>query len=229
MSKKIEAIQYGTVDPTAVTPDSIGQVYLNTTDGSRWVAYSTTEGEWNKQSGENTGDETAISIKTALGISTLSGSNTGDQTLPVKASGAEIDTGEDDAKFATAKAIKDSKLSYIDGIETLTNKRITQRVVTATDDATAVIDVDVTDQYQLTAIANDTEFSVTGNPTNGQKLLIRYVDAGTTKNLTYATDTFRVIGVTLPTATVANKTGYIGCVYNSAISRFDVVAVGLEA
>ena len=29
-------------------------------------------------------------------------------TLPVKASGAEIDTGEDDAKFATAKALKDS-------------------------------------------------------------------------------------------------------------------------
>jgi protein associated with RNAse G/E len=38
----------------------------------------------------------------------LSGSNTGDQTLPVKATGAELDTGADDAKFATAKAIKDS-------------------------------------------------------------------------------------------------------------------------
>lgn len=39
---------------------------------------------------------------------TLSGSNTGDQTLPVKASGSELDTGTDDAKFATAKALKDS-------------------------------------------------------------------------------------------------------------------------
>lgn len=39
---------------------------------------------------------------------TSSGTNTGDQTLPVKATGAELDTGTDDAKFATAKAINDS-------------------------------------------------------------------------------------------------------------------------
>jgi len=39
---------------------------------------------------------------------THSGTNTGDQTVPVKASGAEIDTGTDDAKFVTAKAINDS-------------------------------------------------------------------------------------------------------------------------
>ncbi len=44
----------------------------------------------------------------ALSASNLSGTNTGDQTLPVKASGAELDTAEDDAKFATAKALKDS-------------------------------------------------------------------------------------------------------------------------
>lgn len=41
-------------------------------------------------------------------LANLSGTNTGDQTLPVKASGAELDTGTDDAKFATAKALKDS-------------------------------------------------------------------------------------------------------------------------
>jgi hypothetical protein len=42
-------------------------------------------------------------------ISTTSGTNTGDQVLPVKASDTEIDTGTDDAKFATSKALKDSK------------------------------------------------------------------------------------------------------------------------
>jgi len=44
-------------------------------------------------------------------LSNLSGTNTGDQTLPVKASGAEVDTGSDDDKFVTAKAMEDS--SYI--------------------------------------------------------------------------------------------------------------------
>jgi len=51
---------------------------------------------------------TASKIKTALGVSILSGDNTGDQTLPVKATGAEVITGTDDAKFVTAKAILDS-------------------------------------------------------------------------------------------------------------------------
>ena len=49
----------------------------------------------------------------------------GGVVVPVKATGAEINTGTDDAKFATPKAIADSKLSYIDGTETLTNKTIT--------------------------------------------------------------------------------------------------------
>jgi hypothetical protein len=43
-------------------------------------------------------------------IGNTSGTNTGDQTLPVKATGAELDTGTDDAKFATAKAIADSSM-----------------------------------------------------------------------------------------------------------------------
>ncbi len=42
-------------------------------------------------------------------VGNQSGTNTGDQTLPVKATGAEVDTGTDDAKFTTAKALKDSK------------------------------------------------------------------------------------------------------------------------
>jgi hypothetical protein len=115
-----------------------------------------------------------------------------------------------------------------DNTVTVTNKRITKRVVTATDDATAEIDCDVTDQYQLTAVANNTTFTVTGTPTNGQKLIIRLKDAGAGKTLTWNA-VFRAIGVTLPTTTVANKTHYIGCVYNSADSKWDVLAVGAEA
>jgi hypothetical protein len=111
--------------------------------------------------------------------------------------------------------------------DTLTNKRITPRVVTATDDATAVIDVDVTDQYQLTAVANATEFTVSGTPVNGQKLIIRLKDAGAGKALTWTG--FTAIGVTLPTTTVASKTHYIGCIYNSAASTWDAVAVVAEA
>ena len=90
-----------------------------------------------------------------------------------------------------------------------------------------MIDVDVTDQYQLTAIANATEFTVTGTPVNGQKLVIRLKDAGVTKALTWTG--FTAIGVTLPTTTTVSKTHYVGCIYNSAASTWDAIAVTEEA
>lgn len=114
------------------------------------------------------------------------------------------------------------------GTQTLTNKRVSPRIVTTTDDSTSVIDIDVTDQYQLTAVANDTTFSTTGTPIAGQKLLIRFKDAGVAKNLTWD-GVFNVVGVTLPTVTVANKTHYVGCVYNATSSEWDVLAVAVEA
>ena len=49
--------------------------------------------------------------KTVIGNTT--NTNSGDQTLPVKATGTEINTGTDDAKFATAKAIKDSDVAFL--------------------------------------------------------------------------------------------------------------------
>jgi hypothetical protein len=111
---------------------------------------------------------------------------------------------------------------------TLTNKRITQRVVTATDDATAVIDVDVTDQYQLTAMATATTISTTGTPTAGQKLIIRLKDNATARALTWDA-VFRAVGVTLPTTTVISKTVYIGCIYNLTDTKWDAVAVAQQA
>lgn len=60
--------------------------------------------------------QTLATLKTDLG---LTGTNSGDQTVPVKATGAEIDTGTDDAKFATPKAIEDSlyiKAAYADAL-----------------------------------------------------------------------------------------------------------------
>jgi hypothetical protein len=91
---------------------------------------------------------------------------------------------------------------------TLTNKSVPPRVVTTTDDATAVIDVALTDDYQLSAIANNTAFSFTGSPADGQRFVIRYKDAGVSKTLTWTG--FVAIGVTLPSATTASTWGYVG-------------------
>jgi len=118
-------------------------------------------------------------------------------------------------------------LATLAGTETLTNKRITKRLVTTTDDSTAVIDVDVTDVYQLSAISNNTTFSTTGTPTDGQSLIIRFKDAGAAKTLSWTG--FTAIGITLPNTTVISKWGYVGCQYNSAAATWHAIAYALEA
>jgi hypothetical protein len=123
-------------------------------------------------------------------------------------------------------SIEGVAIPTISSTSTLTNKRITQRVVTTTDDATAVIDVDVTDTYELSAVANATTFTLTGTPTDAQKLTIRFKDAGVAKALTWTG--FTAIGITLPTTTVVSKWAYVGCIYNSAASAWHAVSYALE-
>lgn len=107
---------------------------------------------------------------------------------------------------------------------TLTNKRITKRVATATDDATAVIDSDSYDEYYLTAVANATEFTVTGTPTTGQTIFIGFKDAGVSKALTWTGITG--LGQTLPTATTAGKQHIVGIKYIASAWR--AISVGVE-
>lgn len=115
-----------------------------------------------------------------------------------------------------------------DTVETLTNKRITKRVTSIASSATPTPNADTTDQYQVTALAAGATFGApTGTPTNGQGLVIRIKDNGTARSLAFNA-IYREIGVSLPTTTVINKTIYLGCIYNTADSKWDVVAVAEE-
>jgi len=71
-------------------------------------------------------------------LALTSGENTGDQVIPVKATGAEINTGTDDVKFATPKAIEDSDLSFVGDEETLLNKKIQQSATPSADNFTGI-------------------------------------------------------------------------------------------
>lgn len=115
------------------------------------------------------------------------------------------------------------------GTETLTNKRINPRVSTTTSTATLTPDISAFDQYNLTAqAASLTIAAPTGTPVDGNKLIFRLLDNGTARSLTWNA-TYTVIGVTLPTTTVINKTTYVGCVYNANNTRWDVIAVLTQA
>lgn len=113
--------------------------------------------------------------------------------------------------------------------QTLTNKRIDPRDVSAASASSLTPSVATADIYAYTALAaNLTINAPTGTPTNGDKLMFRFLDNGTTRTLTWDS-TYTAIGVTLPTATTANKTTYVGCIYNANNTRWDVIAIATQA
>lgn len=89
------------------------------------------------------------------------------------------------------------------------------------------------DQLCLTALSNSLTISAdAGSPTNGQKVVFRIKDNGTAQTLSFTqagSKSFRAVGFTLPSTTVAGKVMYIGCIYNAADSYWDVIAISLQA
>ena len=91
---------------------------------------------------------------------------------------------------------------------------------------------DATNQYTVTALSAATTIAIpTGTPDDGQRLTIRIKDNGTARALTWTTSAggYRIVGTTLPTTTVVSKVLYVGCIYNSQDSFWDVIAVAQQA
>ena len=115
--------------------------------------------------------------------------------------------------------------------QTLTNKRITQRVGTVVSHATPSINVGDVDMFTITAQAaaiTSMTTNLTGTPTSGQKLIIRIKDDGTARAITWGAS-FASRGATLPTTTTLSKVTYVGLIYNSTATIWDCVAVVTEA
>lgn len=110
-------------------------------------------------------------------------------------------------------------------ISTLGSARINPRVVSAATAASLTPDVGVADMYAYTALASALTINApVGTPVDGNKLIFRILDNGTSRSLTW-NGTYTAVGVVLPTATTISKTTYVGCIYNANNTRWDVVAV----
>lgn len=115
--------------------------------------------------------------------------------------------------------------------ETLTNKRITPRTDSVTSSATPTINTDTTDFFRITALAvaiNTMSTNLSGTPTIGQKLIIRFLDNSSPQAITWGAS-FASRGATLPTTTVAGKYMYVGLIWNDVATVWDCVAVATEA
>jgi hypothetical protein len=104
------------------------------------------------------------------------------------------------------------------------------RVITYTSTTTFTLNAATTDFIDITAQAASLNSSSgsSGTPTNGQKLMIRICDNGTSRQITALASFGTKIGVSVPTATVAGKVMLLGYIYNSPKGRWECVSVAQE-
>jgi hypothetical protein len=178
-----------------------------------------------------TGAGTASAARTSLGATTLGANlftvtNPGAITFPrFNADNSVSALGASDFRTAIGAGVGDVTLT---GSQTLTNKRIDQRISSAASTATLTPDVSSFDQYNLTAqAASLTVAAPTGTPVDGNKLILRILDNGTSRAITWNA-TYTSFGVPLPAATTVSKTLYVGCIYNANNTRWDVIAVNQQ-
>ena len=142
------------------------------------------------------------------------------------------DPTEVDAASQTKRLMLSDLASMLSSLtETLTNKRITPRITTITSSATPAINTDNCDCVTITALAvaiTSMTTSLTGTPTNVQKLIIRIKDDGTARAITWGAS-FEAKGVALPTTTVISKVLTVGFIYDTVTSKWGCVASAQEA
>jgi len=102
--------------------------------------------------------------------------------------------------------------------------------VTVSNVTTSVaINADITGTYEITAQAGAVLFSnPTGTLVNNQKLIIKIIDNGTARAITWGTN-FRAMGTALPSTTVLSKHLVMGFIYNITDTKWDCVAANYEA
>jgi hypothetical protein len=159
-------------------------------------------------------------VVTPAGTQTLTNKTVDDPIVTGDFSGnAFLDEDDLSSDSATKVASQQSIKAYVDPTTTSVASSATP---TPTGDKKI-------NEYYLTALAAAATFAApSGTPANGNKLIIRILDNGTARALTY-NSIYRAVGITLPTTTVASKTTYIGAIYNSADSKWDCVATITES
>jgi hypothetical protein len=152
---------------------------------------------------------------------------TGNVTLPSTTSIGNVTSTEIGYVDGVTSAIQtqlDTKITA-SSTNTLTNKRITSRVTTVTDASTPSPSADNDDMYILTALTQTATFAApSGTPTQGQKLIVRVKDNGTARTLAWNAIYRASSDLSLPTITIASKTLYLGFIYNSTDTKWDLVS-----
>jgi hypothetical protein len=140
-------------------------------------------------------------------------------------------TTADIADSLNKRYVTDANLTVIgntSGTNTGDQTFLDARVQSVTSSAT-VTPTSANDLVIITAQAVGlTLANPTGTFSEGQALMIRIKDNGTARTIAFDTN-YRAIGVILPTTTVISKTMYLGVIYNSTDSKWDIIGYNIQA
>jgi len=183
--------------------------------------------------GANTAAAGAFTTLSATGVTTV---QAGTAALPAITTTGDTNTGiyfpAADTIAFTEGGVESMRIDSDGIVQVEKTFRSVSTTITGTAGGTITPTSATTNQYTITALGAAATIAIpSGTPIDGQKLTIRIKDNGTARALTWTTSAggYRIIGTTLPATTVISKTAYIGCVYNSADSFWDVVAVAQQA
>jgi hypothetical protein len=185
--------------------------------------------DWTTFNNKGSGTVTSVAATVPSFLSVAGSPITTSGTLAITLSGTALPIANGGTGATT---LAGASIATYTGTETLTNKRIDPRVTSAASASTLTPDISASDIYAYTALAAGLTINIpTGTPLDGDKLIFRLLDNGTSRALTWDTTStgYTVIGVTLPTATTISKTTYVGCIYNANNTRWDVIAVTTQA
>jgi len=185
-----------------------------------------TSTDWTTFNNKGSGTVTSVAATVPSFLSVAGSPITTSGTLAITLSGTALPIANGGTGATT---LAGASIATYSGTETLTNKRIDPRVTSAASASSLTPDISASDVYAYTALAAGLTINAPiGTPLDGDKLIFRLLDNGTSRALTW-NGTYTVIGVTLPTATTISKTTYVGCIYNANNTRWDVIAVTTQA
>lgn len=211
---------------------------ISLTAGTSGATYNSTSGvlDLSQIVGTN-GTVTTISVATANGVS---GSVANPTTTPVLtiALGAIVPTSVNASGNVTGATVTSTGTLTASGNIALTGTlsggvisgtRVNTRSNSTSSGTTFTPPADGTDYYEMTSLgANFSMATPSGTPVKGQKLLLSFLDNGTSRTIAWGA-VYRAVGITLPTSTIASKIMYVGCVWNSTNSTWDAIAFSQQA
>ena len=116
----------------------------------------------------------------------------------------------------------------VEGVRVQTTSPLVLSATSYTTDTGTSLNMDNLDMFIVTAQAGALLFNAPGGTlVQGRKLMIRIKDNGTARALTWNA-VFRAMGTALPSTTVLSKTLYLGFVYNSTDTKWDLIASAQE-